>query len=403
MTLLSPFLIAALIIAPIWLGSIKDTEVKHIAVIDQAEKYGKAFESGDTYIFEIVDQPINNIRENKDYYALILISDDLVNNPDAVTIYADNQVGLEFKSYISGQLNSFVENEKLNQYNISDLKKIIEESKTHINIKTVKWSDDGSETETSSEIAMIIGMFSAFLIYMFLFVYGTQVMRGIVEEKTSRIVEVIISSVKPFELMIGKITGIALVGLTQFVIWAVLLAGILFVFGNDMGINTPAQDMMSSTDVAELSSNPTISALMHYNFWEIGIFFVLFFLGGYLLYASLFAAIGAAADNETDTQQFMIPLTIPVIFALYAAIYSANNPDGPLAFWTSVIPFTLPIVMMVRIPLGVPLWQLILSVGILFLSFVGTTWLAAKIYRTGILMYGKKISYKEIWKWIRYK
>jgi len=287
-----------------------------------------------------------------------------------------------------------VQNEKLAQHNIPGLKEIIAASKTTINVRTIRWSDDGTETETSSEMALIIGMIAAMLIYFFILIYGTQLMRGIVEEKTNRIVEIIISSVKPFELMMGKIIGIALVGLTQFVIWVILIIGIFAFMGN--GFTAETQEITSET-------NPIINALLHYNFTEIGIFFLIYFLGGYLLYASLFAAIGAASDNETDTQQFMIPVMIPVMFALYAAIFSAQNPDGALAFWTSLIPFTSPIVMLVRIPLGVPIWQLALSIAILISSFIACTWFASKIYRTGILMYGKKVNYKEIWKWIKYK
>jgi ABC-2 type transport system permease protein len=267
------------------------------------------------------------------------------------------------------------------------LKEIIEAAKTRVEIKTIKWSDSGAEVETSSELTLIIGMITAFLIYFFLLVYGAQVMQGVLEEKTNRIVEIIVSSVKPFELMIGKIIGIALVGLTQFLIWIVLTVALWGAFG----------------DVSAFSFDSIAPALSSFDFATMSIFFVIYFLGGYLLYASLFAAIGAASDNNTDTQQFMMPVILPVIFAMIAAIHCANNPDGSLAFWTSLIPFTSPVVMMVRIPAGVPAWELIASVSVLLLSFIGTTWIAAKIYRTGILMYGKKITYREIWKWVKYK
>ena len=252
--------------------------------------------------------------------------------------------------------------------------------------ETIQWSENSEEKEKFAESALIIGMATAVLIYFFILIYGAQVMRGVVEEKANRIVEIIISSVKPFELMIGKIVGIALVGLTQFLIWAVLIVVLLVVFN----VNAFSVDSM-------------IPAFSSFNFAAILFFFIIYFLGGYLLYASLFAAIWAASDNETDTQQFMLPVILPVLFALFAAIHGANNPDGSLAFWTSLVPFTSPIVMMVRIPAGVPVWELIVSVLLLLLSFIGTTWMAAKIYRTGILMYGKKVNYREIWKWMRYK
>ncbi len=402
MTILSPILMLALVFTPIWLGKFNNDEKKNIAVVDQTGNYGNAFQSNESYQFQIVGEA-DNVKRNKDFDALIVIAEDLIANPNAVTIYAENQVGLEFKTYIGNILNRFVEEQKIAQYNIPHLKEIIESSKSTIKIKTVKWSEDGSETETSSEIALAIGMLAAVLIYLFIFVYGAQVMRGVVEEKTNRIVEIIISSVKPFQLMVGKIIGIALVGLTQFFIWFILIALFFAVASNMMfaiPMNIPSEDLMSNH---QITVNSMAMVWGNINFVTIAAFFILFFLGGYLLYASLFAAVGAASDNETDTQQFMLPILIPIIFALYAAINCLNNPDGPLAFWTSIIPLTSPIVMMVRIPLGVPAWELILSISLLFLSFIGTTWLAGKIYRTGILMYGKKITYKELWKWIRVK
>ena len=241
---------------------------------------------------------------------------------------------------------------------------------------------NGIEVETSSEPALIVGIVTALLIYFFILIYGAQVMRGVVEEKANRIVEIIISSVKPFELMLGKIIGIALVGLTQFLVW-VSIALFLSALWDASTLLTSTINALSSLNVVELLS-----------------FFIIYFLGGYLLYASLFAAIGAASDNGTDTQQFVIPVVLPIIFAIIVAAHSAKNPDGQLAFWTSIIPFTSPIVMMARIPTGVPTWELVVSVLVLLLSFIGTTWVAAKIYRTGILMYGKKITYMEIWKWV---
>jgi ABC-2 type transport system permease protein len=387
MTLLTPLLMVAFLGIPVWLSGMKDTGVKNIAVIDQTGKYESAFQTNETYRFHFLNQPIHSVQEEKDYYALIVISDDLAKDPSGVSIYSENQIGLELRSYIAGILNAFVEDEKLKQYNIPHLKEIIEEAKTHVEIKTIKWSDSGAEVETSSELTLIIGMITALLIYFFLLVYGAQVMQGVLEEKTNRIVEIIVSSVKPFELMIGKIIGVALVGLTQFLIWIVLATGLWGAFG----------------DVSTISFSSIAPALSSFDFVTMLIFFIIYFLGGYLLYASLFAAIGAASDNNTDTQQFMMPVMLPVIFAMIAAMHCANNPDGPLAFWTSLIPFTSPVVMMVRIPAGVPAWELIVSIAVLLLSFIGTTWVAAKIYRTGILMYGKKITYGEIWKWIKYK
>ena len=273
---------------------------------------------------------------------------------------------------------------------------------------------------------MGLGYFAGFLIYFFVFLYGAMVMRGVIEEKTSRIVEVIVSSVKPFQLMLGKILGIALVGLTQFIAWVVLIT--LFVsvgmqvFGPDYSAENvaPQQEMVESvmsqqsinvSDVAEIQAENSsdnfkdilLSTVDSINFIVVLLSFLFYFIGGYLLYASLFAAIGSAVDSETDTQQFMMPVTIPLVIGLLVMINTIQNPDGAMAFWFSIIPFTSPIVMMARIPFGVPYWEVALSMSLLIITFLGATWFAAKIYRTGILMYGKKVSYGEIWKWIRYK
>jgi len=270
-------------------------------------------------------------------------------------------------------------------------------------------------------LAMILGYVSSLIIYMFILLYGIQVMRGVTEEKTSRIIEVIISSVKPFELMMGKIFGIALVCLTQVLLWIVLTTTIIGVF------NTVSPNKLNPTKTEQISTNTNQSAsgtqaakvetpkgenqvgsdimtgLKNVNIVQELSLFILYFLGGYLLYAALFAAIGAAVDSETDTQQFMLPITVPLIISIVAAQAVMQNPDGPLAFWLSIIPFTSPIVMMVRLPFNVPFEQIALSLALLVVGFLGTTWIAAKVYRTGILMYGKKVNYKELWKWVKYK
>jgi ABC-2 type transport system permease protein len=418
LTFLTPVLFAAMITVPLWLSSIKDTYLKHIVVVDRTGSYSQVLKNNDTYIFDFVDKPAEEIKKESagksenEFTALLLITDDLAKNPKAASLYSDKQVNLELKNYIAGLLNKQVEEQKLASYNIPNLKEMVEKSKTNIDIPTIKWGDNGQEKEGSAELALVIGMISAFLIYMFIVIYGAQVMSGVVQEKTSRIVEVIISSVKPFELMMGKIIGIAMVGLTQFMLWVILTLAISFVAGSFMGGNVDMESLQQANQMGMQSNMPVtqnpneiqqlFSMLSGFDFTLIFVLFIIYFLGGYLLYASLFAAVGSAVDNETDTQQFSLPLTLPIIFAIYAAIYSAQNPDGPLAFWCSMIPFTSPIVMMVRLPFDVPAWQIILSLSILVLSFIGTTWMAGKIYRTGILMYGKKVSLKEMWKWLRY-
>jgi len=417
LTFLTPILFAGMITVPLWLSSIKDSNKKHIVVVDKTHSYTQVLKSNETYLFDFVDKPIGKIKkENADkgdneFTALLVITDDLSKNPKAATLYSEKQVNLELKGYISGMLNKYVEQQKLEAYNIPNLKEMVEKSRTNIDIPTIKWGDNGQEKEGSAELALVIGMISAFVIYMFIIIYGAQVMAGVVQEKTSRIVEVIISSVKPFELMMGKIIGIALVGLTQFFMWVILTGSILFIGSRFIGGGVDVASLQQANQMGMQSMAATQSpgemqqlfAMLHgFDFMQIIVLFVLYFLGGYLLYASLFAAVGSAVDSETDTQQFSLPLTLPIIFAIYAAIYSAQNPDGPLAFWCSMIPFTSPIVMMVRLPFDVPGWQIVLSLSILVLSFIGTTWIAGKIYRTGILMYGKKVTWKEMWKWLKY-
>ncbi len=233
-------------------------------------------------------------------------------------------------------------------------------------------------------------------------------MQGVLEEKTNRIVEVMVSSVKPFQLMMGKIIGIGLVGLTQFFLWAILvfiinaIAGAAFIIPQ-MNPDIINADLTVSLSTPQISRTSEILLLLSsVNFLEIGFYFIIFFIGGYMMYASLFAAIGSMVNSQEDTQQFMLPITILILFAFYAGFYSITNPNGPLAFWTSMIPFSSPIVMMVRIPFDIPLWQKLASVAILFSTVFLMVKLSAKIYRTGILMYGKKPSMKEIWKWLRY-
>ena len=291
--------------------------------------------------------------------------------------------------------------------------KLIRESKANVNILTIRLDEDGSESKSYTEIQVAIGIFTSILIYFFIFLFGAQVMRGVIEEKTSRIIEVIVSSVKPFQLMMGKITGIALVGLTQFLLWVVLTGIIYLVFGAVFGADTLSQPsgiqqtlMQQGIAVDQNASRQMINQVTEVigsiNFGTIIPTFIFYFLGGYLLYAALFAAIGSAVDNEADTQQFMLPVSAPLILGIILSNFVVNNPDGPVAFWLSLIPLTSPIIMMVRIPFGVPIHELILSMTLLVAGFLFTTWLAAKIYRTGILMYGKKVSWKELWKWMRH-
>lgn len=415
LTFLTPFLFAALVFVPLWLSSIKGDEVHTIAILDSTGKYAPLFEDTETYRFIHSDQSMDTYKQipDKEIFAFLTITEDLLENPKAATLYSKKQIPGELSRLVNMTLKKQIESDKLATFNIPNLKEIIKESKINFNIQTIKWGDDGSEKQSSSVVASITGVIFTMLIYMFIMIYGAMVMQGVMEEKTNRIIEIMISSVKPFDLMMGKIIGIGFVGLTQVFLWAImtliLITGGSFLVGggidnemlqSGMALNANPNIAMMST---QQPSNEWIEVLGTINFAEIGILFVVYFIGGYLLYSSLFAAIGSAVDSQEDTQQFMLPVTLLLVFALYAGIYSMENPDGPLAFWCSMIPFTSPIVMMVRMPFEVPLWQIVLSVGLLYICSIGFTWLSAKIYRVGILMYGKKPSIKEMIKWLRYK
>lgn len=415
LTFLTPFLFAALVFVPLWLSSIKGDEVHTIAILDSTGKYVPLFEDTETYRFIHSDQSMDTYKQipDKEIFAFLTITEDLLENPKAATLYSKKQIPGELNRLVNMTLKKQIESDKLATFNIPNLTEIIKESKINFNIQTIKWGDDGSEKQSSSVVASITGVIFTMLIYMFIMIYGAMVMQGVMEEKTNRIIEIMISSIKPFDLMMGKIIGIGFVGLTQVFLWAImtliLITGGSFLIGggidnemlqSGMALNTNPNIAMMS---AQQPSNEWIEMLGTINFAEIGILFVVYFIGGYLLYSSLFAAIGSAVDSQEDTQQFMLPVTLLLVFALYAGIYSMENPDGPLAFWCSMIPFTSPIVMMVRMPFEVPLWQIVLSVGLLYICSIGFTWLSAKIYRVGILMYGKKPSIKEMIKWLRYK
>lgn len=412
LTFLTPFLFAALVFVPLWLSSLKTDKVKQVAVVDNTGKYASLFKDTEEYVFIISEgESMDAYRQNpdKEIFAFLNITDDLQKHPDAAALYSQKQIPLGLKQYIDRTLADYLKDERLASYHIENLKQIIEDSKVRFDVKTVKWGDDGSEKNTSAEVASVLGILLTCIIYMFIIMYGAMVMQGVMEEKTNRIVEIMISSVKPFDLMMGKIIGIGFVGLTQVFLWgiltSVLVAGSLFFFGGDPSevVASSSQAMMATSSASTDMNVMVMEILNSIDFGLIGSCFICYFIGGYLLYAALFAAIGSALEQQEDSQQFMTPIMLLMVFSLYAGIYSINNPDGPLAFWCSMIPFTSPIVMMVRLPFDIPIWQLILSLLLLFATAVAIVWFSAKIYRVGILMYGKKPSIREMIKWIQYK
>lgn len=409
LTLFAPVLFAALVFVPLWLSTIKSSDTYNVMIVDRTGKYVSLFSDTDKFHFISADntETLDASREHgTDIFAFLEITDDLLKNPKAVTLYSEKQIPADLRKDVNYTLSRYLEDEKRASFNIPNLDKIIEESRVYIDIQTIKWGKDGVASESSSEITSSIGMIFTFVIYMFIMMYGAMVMQGVMEEKTNRIVEVMVSSVRPFDLMMGKIIGIGLVGLTQVFIWCAL-TGILIAVGSSLFLGMNGGGLDTSVIQADIPSGmadipDVLSKLQSINFVEIIICFVLFFIGGYISYASLFAAIGSAVDSPEDSQQFMTPMMVLLMFAVYAGIYSVQNPDGPLAFWCSLIPFTSPVVMMVRIPYEIPFWQILVSLVLLFASAIFLVWLSAKIYRVGILMYGKKPSLKEIARWVKY-
>ena len=397
MTIVGPLLMAALMIVPTYLAN-ETQELRTIAIEEDGFEFTNQIENTDFLHFSKIPTEEATLLKNdfseSNYYALLYIEG------DNFTLYSNQQISLTVSKAIENQLEQIIEHQKLKAAGI-DLT-ILSEAQSTVHITTKIITEDGSTTNSKAEASMGIGFICGILIYMFIFMYGTMVMRGVIEEKTSRIVEVIISSVKPFQLMMGKILGVALVGLTQFALWILLTIAIASVaelmFMDASSMTTELNSTQQSILLSELSNLTGGINLM-----QIFVSFIFYFLAGYLMYSSLFAAVGSAVDAEADTQQFVLPITIPLILAFILIQPIMENPDGPLAFWMSIIPFTSPVIMMVRLPFGVANWELALSMCVLILSFVLTTYLAGKIYRTGILMYGKKTSYKELWKWLSYK
>ena len=441
MTFLGPILMAALFIVPAYIA-MRDKEKENVTIVDETGIFASKFKNTENYTFFVSNEKFADAKaklsKTKDYVLLYIPSTKL-NVPNDALLYSDKQPSLSLKEHVERIMNKEVEQLKLaaeirkelirfspNYAKTGDTtaqdyasERILKNINSDIKITSFKIDEDGNEKKSMTELNMIIGYIASLTIYMFIFMFGAQVMRGVIEEKTNRIVEVIISSVKPFQLMAGKIIGIALVGLTQFVLWIVftfvIVTAVTSAFPETFGKPATTQQMVmqnntnnpistANTQTAENNVlHEALSSLSSINLPVMLISFLIYFLFGYLLYGALFAAIGGAVDNETDSQQFMMPITIPLILAIVMAQTVIQNPNSSLSSWLSMIPFTSPVIMMVRIPFGVPVSQIILSVILLIGGFIFTTWIAAKIFRVGILMYGKKVNYRELWKWIRYK
>jgi ABC-2 type transport system permease protein len=435
MSVLGPFIFAAYIIIPMYFATLEDKEEKTVVVIDDSKLFTEYGPEGPGFVipgtdflkFQVVEGvPVETFKlgfEESGYYAVLFIPSNILAS-EVSQIYSSNQTSVEVSGYIKRSMENEIEHLKLASHDIEGIEKIIAEVETSISVNNIKWTKDGETQQSNTGVVMGVGYLGGMLIFFFVFFFGSQVMRGVIEEKVSRIIEVIVSSVKPFQLMMGKIIGVGLVGLTQFVFWlffsALLITGLKAAFFPELN-QTPTEQVVA-TDLFDQNNEPAASdknpegidqrdldmvqeifvSLKSINGGVMIGAFLFYFIFGYLLYAAMFAVIGSMVDNETDTQQMILPVILPLILGLYVMINAINNPDGALPFWFSLIPFTSPVVMMVRIPFGVPWWQIAVSASLLVGTFMGMTWVAAKVYRTGILMYGKKSSYKEVWKWLRH-
>ncbi|MRX46875.1 ABC transporter permease [Pedobacter puniceum] len=414
LTFLVPSLFIAMYAAVFFIYKSEGESKKEFLVLDESGLFKNEFKNSETTTFKYADGDYasnkSKIKNEKDLL-LLYIPKDYASSND-IEILSAKKPGFSLLNDVEKQMENIIENKKLIAAGIDTA--VLKNSKTQININAKQLTDEG-EKDSNIGATYVVGFISSFLIYLSLFIYGAQVMRGVIEEKTNRIVEVIVSSVKPFQLMLGKILGIGAVGLTQFLLWIILSSTISIAAGKFL---TPDQQTVTTekvdTKASTTNTNPNktqespaikfINAANTINFPYIIGSFLFYFIGGYLIYSALFAAVGSAVDNETETQQFMFPITLPLIFTFIVGMnVIINNPDGPLAFWLSMIPLTSPIAMMIRIPFGVPAWELILSIVLLIAGFVFTTWIASRIYRVGILMYGKKVTYKELAKWFFYK
>ena len=395
-TLLIPFLFVAIGAVPVLISEWNNSgSAEAVTVIDETGRLAGVIpdtesfrfiplkgEAGSTDVKGFFDQAGDSMS------ALVVIPANVLDSAK-VNIYSKSTVNMALVSHVTESLNDTLTAVKIASMGVPNLDKMVKEAQVDIDVNSVKLSDDGTESEASTTAAMVLGMVLAFITYMFVLTYGAMIMNSVIEEKTNRIVEVIVSSCKPFQLMMGKIIGVALVGLTQFLIWAILIS----VAVDGLGISL-ANDPMSDLAVV-------FNAIQSVNLVSIFTCFVVYFLGGYLLYASLFAGFGSAVDQASDASQFTSPIIIVMVVALYAGIGCMENPNGSMAMWCSMIPFTSPIVMMVRLPYDVPFWQIAVSVALLYGTAFGLVWVSSRIYRIGILRYGKKFTFKEIMGWVK--
>ena len=413
-TLLMPVLMIGLMVAPALIMEFSRGDVKRIAVIDESGLAMPQLQSDEELVFEPCTHGVEEARrELTDVFGILFIGADLVGNPNNVRFYVNSSSSLVVESNITGQLEEIVKTEKLKGYNIENLREILDEVRTKVAMQTFR-NDKSQEEDSRTQspiVATVLGYVLGFMLYMFLLIYGSMVMQSVIEEKNSRVLEVMVSSVRPFDLMCGKILGVALVAVVQILVWGVLIGlvgGVVVPQLMPADVLAGAQAMQGGMPDAAGDLDPdmlqAVAAMTDMGYIaKIFGCLLLFVFGGYLFYSAMFAAVGSAVDSVQDASQLQLPITLPIILSLLVMLAVIKGPNSSLAFWCSLIPFTSPIVMIARIPYDIPWWQVAVSLGVLYASFVGMVWLAAKIYRVGIFMYGKKPSFKELAKWVRYK
>ena len=411
-SLLGPILITAIYAVPIWLAT-QDKEVKRIEILDESGLFQTTDLVDKEVEFKLVNKPVSDLKgsfSKEGYTAFVHLPKDLLTHSEDIKIYSEKNLSLPLKSSIERVIEKKVRAILMKDAGIAS--EVYEKTQIEVSSETITVSEKGDETSSSSGGAMILAGVMGMLLYITLLLYGSQVMNGVIEEKSSRIIEVIISSIKPYQLMLGKILGVGMVGLTQFLLWIVLTFGLSQVASTFYGTSPVKQKMeqikKGDPEVAKKmdDASPMAEVTKVIESTNIPLVvggFLFYFLFGYLLYSSLFAAIGSAVESTAEAQQFTFIVMMPIILAFIMAQFTMQDPDSTMAFWASMIPFTSPINMMVRLPYGVPMWELATSMILLVLGFLGCSWVSARIYRVGILMYGKKITVKEMAKWLFYK
>ena len=412
-TILMPVLMLGMMAAPTLMMLFAKGETKELLVIDQSSIIVPNLEGDDELTFAPSTLSLEQARTNQDVFGVLWIGEDIVDNPSNVKLYTNSSSSMSLEENISSQMERIIERERLKRYDIDNLEQIMKDVKVSVSLTNFRndLAEEGKDEEaTSSVIAYLLGLVLGMMLYMFLLIYGSMVMTSVIEEKGSRVLDVLVSSVTPFQLMMGKILGVAAVAVTQIAIWGVLVCGI----GSALLPALMPQDVMQSVEAVQAGTITSAQAGIDADMLSaisfatdtgrlvmMFVWLLLFLVGGFLFYSAMFAAVGSAVDSIQDANQLQTPITVPIILALILAMSVFNDPNSPLAFWGSIIPLTSPVVMMARIPFDIPTWQIVLSLVLLYISVVATAWVAGKIYRVGIFMHGKKPSFKELLSWIK--